>query len=151
MARSPNLESVSTRLQRIAQLAWRPVKGFWTRGCATGSPDCVAKPWPEEPYAVVPHVRVCGGPGWVTCPAYPAVLCHSPSRSHDRRAVSTRVSPPPTQFPSTSRPRSTAAETPGRPGKTVDDERSYPGLARWQHSSTRHSESLSCRLYGIGS
>jgi tetratricopeptide (TPR) repeat protein len=33
-----------------------------------------AKPWPEEPYAVVPHVRVCGGPGWETTQVYPAAL-----------------------------------------------------------------------------
>ena len=72
MARSPNLESVSTRPQRIAQLVRNLSKVIRTRGCATGLPDCVAKPWPEEPYAVVPHVGVCGGPGWATTQVYPA-------------------------------------------------------------------------------
>jgi len=41
----------------------------------------VAKPWPEEPYAVVPHVRVCGGPGWATTQVYPAVLGRYPRES----------------------------------------------------------------------
>jgi len=30
----------------------------------------VAKPLPEEPDAVVPHVRICGGPGRATARAY---------------------------------------------------------------------------------
>ena len=89
MARSPNLGSVSTQLQRIAQLAWKRVKGFWTRGCAAGSPDCVAKPWPEEPYAVVPHVRVRGGPGWVTTQVYPAADSPGAARASSSRQLRT--------------------------------------------------------------
>ena len=35
-------------------------------------PGCSAKLQPEEPDALIGHVRVCGGSGWVTARFYPA-------------------------------------------------------------------------------
>jgi hypothetical protein len=37
-----------------------------------------AKSWPEEPDALIGHVRICGGPGWETTLGYPTAVADAP-------------------------------------------------------------------------
>jgi hypothetical protein len=61
-------------------------------GLSLGLPR-VANPHPEEPDAVVLHVRICGGPGWVTAQVYPTHCCRVCRRGVSGRVEVTDASP----------------------------------------------------------
>jgi len=56
-------ENISPKLQRVAQ----------RQRVRDGEYRLAASPCSEEPYAVVPHVRICGSPGRATASGHPAI------------------------------------------------------------------------------
>src|SRR5262249_1837752 len=81
--RGANLAEVafSAQLERLLRLG-EPV-GTAGAVSAAGSPGrplsvpARVNRWPDEPDAVIPHVRICGSPGWVTAQGDPATLLRS--------------------------------------------------------------------------
>src|SRR5262249_5490520 len=79
--RGANLAEVafSAQLERLLRLG-EPV-GTAGAVSAAGSPGrplsvpARVNRWPDEPDAVIPHVRICGSPGWVTAQGDPARSC----------------------------------------------------------------------------
>ncbi len=69
MERASNLETIQTRLHRIAELA-SDVRPAGVRRFAVAQRTRV----PEEPDAGILHVRICGGPGPATARVYPTPI-----------------------------------------------------------------------------
>jgi hypothetical protein len=63
MAETSGSETISPKLQRVAQ----------RQRVRDGVNRLAASPCSEEPYAVVPHVRICGSPGRATASGHPAI------------------------------------------------------------------------------
>ena len=63
MAETSGSENISPKLQRVAQ----------RQRVRDGVYRLAASPCSEEPYAVVPHVRICGSPGRVTGSGHQAI------------------------------------------------------------------------------
>ena len=64
MAETLGSENISPKLQRVAQ----------RQRVRDGVYRLAASPCSEEPYAVVPHVRICGSPGRATASGHPAIV-----------------------------------------------------------------------------
>src|SRR5262245_54358631 len=74
----------SAQLERLLRLG-EPVgaAGAVSAAGSTGRPLSVparVNRWPDEPDALIGHVRICGSPGWVTAQGDPARRCFAAPR-----------------------------------------------------------------------
>ena len=73
MTATSSATRISPRLARIAELARQALEMVLTLSQRVRDVGHVASSRPDEPDAVVPHVRICGSPGGAIPRGHPAV------------------------------------------------------------------------------